>query len=979
MRHTSRRHASTRSFLATGLALGAAFSIAACSGGGDFDDDGPEGDAGSVSGTLLFVPADMALVEAEPNDAVDGAQPIGVLALGREIVVRGSIGTSEGYDGYAFTAPSRARVEARVRFAGEPARRVELAAYDPLAMGVVGRAGANGDLSFTAGGPFDLVVRGAAGAGDYELVVRAVAAPATIEAAGWIGAVSVGDAARIGAADAARYELTATESLDLSITGAAGVRAFAIGRDGERALGATTSDAPFVLHLEPLERVAIDVPAGAVAALAAGPRARSDVPRIASDRLLATESERAAFGLATGDALYGRAPVNAVAGDVLVRPRAGADVGEDLARRGLARTGEVGPDVLQVAADLDGIADPDARARATVALARSLAASPRVEYAELNRIRKAFGGTTPFVPNDSFGSLQWHYPLIRLPEAWGEVRQFITAPPGPTGDVLVAVIDTGRRSHPDLNANTRTDIEFDFITNAAIAADGGGPDADATDEGDSEGIGPSSFHGTHVAGTIAAVSNNGSGVAGVASVPVGSPTPTSRVKVVHLRVLGVGGGTDADIARAIRYAAGLQSTGFPTLTEQVDVINLSLGGPGFNSTVQNEVTAARNRGVTVFAASGNENSGVPSYPAAYANVVSVSAVDQNSVRAPYSNFHASVDLCAPGGDTSVNTNPGTGPGQDEYVDGVLSTLVDEATNDPLYVFYQGTSMACPHAAGVAALMKVVDPQLSPAQIEQYLVQTSTDLGAAGRDDLYGFGLVNALRAVQVAGTGAPGTPVFGVNPQLLNFGTNETQLQLSLLNLGGQLVDVQTTTDDQPWLTLVSGGPAAGIDVGSLRVTVDRSHPALAADGEYTATISITTSVEDIDVPVTVEVATPVFPDIELVVLAVDFSVDPAVTVAETVVNPSLVGFEYVLDELSTIDGQLLPAGVYLIACGTDDDSNGVICDDADTYCGLYPTLNDPALVFVDGTVTGIDFVVAPQSTGPSLTSFQGFPRLPKR
>jgi len=982
MRQSLPRHAHAIS--AFGLAL--ALKCASCSGNGNLPGTGSGGGGGSISGTLFFVPAAAPLTEVEPNDSVDEPQPIGELAPGRALTIRGSIGEGEGFDGFAFVATSRVRVEAELRFESVTGRRVELAVYDPLAMGVVARGDERSAVAFTAGGPFDLVVRGAQGSGDYELTLRASASPETIVHAGWIGALATGDSVRIGAETAERYELTVAEALDLRIVGTgasegATVRVLTVNRDGDAATGGGTlgRDATLVLHLEPLERIAIETLAGSGATIEALPRTQKDALRMPPDRLLASERERAAFGLATGDVLYGRALTDIALGDVLVKPRAGLDVSDDLARRGLARTGEVGPDVLQVAADLELIADDALRARTTVALARSLAASPRVEYAELNRLRKAYGGTTPFTPNDTFGSLQWHYPQIRLPEAWGEVRAFITGPPGPEGDVVVAVIDTGRRPHPDLDANTlTTGFEYDFITSASTAGDGNGPDPDAFDVGDSEGLGSSSFHGTHVAGTIAAVSNNASGVAGVGSVPVGNPTAVSRVKVVHLRVLGQGGGTDADIARAVRYAAGLTNSGIPTLTNQVEIINLSLGGPGFNQTLQTAVTAARNRGVTVFAAAGNENSGTPSYPAAYTDVISVAAVDQNSARAPYSNFHASVDLCAPGGDTSVNTNPGTGPGQDEYVDGVLSTLVDEGTGGPIFVFYQGTSMACPHAAGLAALMKVVQPILTPAEIELDLTSTATDLGAPGRDNFFGFGLINALSAVQEAGTGTSGTPVFAVNPTALNFGPDASQLQLALLNLGGMQVDVLTVTDNQAFLTTTNGGASSDIDIGSLTVTIDRSNPTLAVDGTYTAAITITTDVGAIVVPVTVEVMTPVFPDIDLYVIAVDFSVEPAVTVAETVVNPSQVGFDYVLDQLSTNDGELLPPGQYVIACGSDDNANGRICDETDTYCGLYPTLNDPTLVVVSGSVTGVDFVVAPQGIGPSLSAFRGFPRLPR-
>lgn len=955
------------------FALSFVASLAACSADGDTR--GANG-SGVVAGTLLFVPADAPLTEVEPNDGVDEPQPIGDLAPGRAITIRGSIGADEGFDGYAFVARERVRVTAEVRFAAAPDRRVDLFAYDPIAMGVVARAENASGLALDVAGPFDLVVRGASGVGDYELVVRALPAIETPSTSGWIGSFVVGDTLR-GASG--RFEATAAEAAHLRITarGEANrtLRAKQVTRDGEAAIGSATTGSVLEIDVDPLARIAIETEAGGAFDVEVVERSGTPDLRIRADRLLATERERAQIGLATGDALYGRAPTNAKAGEVLVKIVGGADISRALARRGLARIDQIGEDTLQVAADLALVPEGEARARVTVALARSLAWTPRVEYAELNRLRKRFGGTTPYVPNDGFYGLQWHYPLIRLPEAWGEVRTTVTAP----GDlVTVAVIDTGRRPHSDLDANTNTAIEYDFITDPAIAADGGGPDANAFDVGDTEGIGPSSYHGTHVAGTIAAVMDNGvqgSSVCGVAAIPVGMPL-ASRVRVVHLRVLGKGGGTDADIARAVRYAAGLPNPGLPALTGPLDVINMSLGGPGFNQTVQNAVTAARNRGVVVFAAAGNENSSTPSFPAAYADVVSVAAVDQNLAHAPYSNFHATVDLTAPGGDTSVNTNPGTNPGQDDYVDGVLSTLVDQTTGDPLFVFYQGTSMACPHAAGLAALMLIVNPDLEPGEIETKLAETATDLGAPGRDSTFGEGLINALAAVQSAGTGGPATPTLAVNPGVLNFGTDTTELDLVLTNAGFGTVDVITVLDDAAWLTLVNGGPGTGIDVGSVTVLVDRAHPDLAADGTYTATISITSDSGNETIPVTVLVATPVFPDIDLYVVAVDLSVDPPVTVAQTIVNPSLVGFEYVLDELSTNDGQLLPPGEYLIACGSNEGADLLLCGPGDVYCGLYPTLNDPALVVVSGTVTGIDFVVAPVDSGPLFTSFSGYPLL---
>src|SRR5262249_6884057 len=158
------------------------------------------------------------------------------------------------------------------------------------------------------------------------------------------------------------------------------------------------------------------------------------------------------------------------------------------------------------------------------------------------------------------------------------------------------VIDTGETAHPDLIA--RQIPGFDFISDPANAGDGDGRDPDPTDVGDGNGVEPSSFHGTHVAGTIGAETNNGSGVSGV----------TWAGRIMHLRVLGRQGGNDFDIANAILYAARLANASGTLPPERANVINMSLGGPGGSSTVRNAITAARGQGVVIFAAAGNENS-----------------------------------------------------------------------------------------------------------------------------------------------------------------------------------------------------------------------------------------------------------------------------------------------------------------------------------------------------------------------------------
>ncbi|MFN0243077.1 MAG: S8 family peptidase [Planctomycetota bacterium] len=644
----------------------------------------------------------------------------------------------------------------------------------------------------------------------------------------------------------------------------------------------------------------------------------------------ALEEERAAWNATDSASLYGAPALEARAGEVLILPVDGADVTELVTARGGRVLARIPGDAWKVEFDLPaGLADVE-RARRTVSFARSFESDARIAYSELNLIRKICGGA--IVPNDEFFSLQWHYLQINLPEAWG-----ITTG---SSNVIVAVIDTGVAVHPDLVANQAAG--YDFISDDEIANDGDGLDADPTDTGDGNGLTPSSFHGTHVAGTVAAQTDNVTGVAGV----------SWSSRVMHLRVLGVGGGTDFDIANAIRFAARLSNSSSTLPATRANVINLSLGGPGQNSTVRNAITAARNEGTVIFAAAGNNNSSTPFYPASYNGVISVSAVDFNAARAPYSNFNANVDIAAPGGDTSVDLN------NDGYADGVLSTLLDDTSSTPAYVFYQGTSMACPHAAGVAALMLAVDPLLTPAEIETILTTTAADLGPTGRDNEFGFGLIDAARAVIEAQNATPTTPLLALAPEIIAFGATDTEVTIDVLNVGGGVLDVTGVIDDGAWLTIAqvpSSDPST--NVGALTCTVDRTG---LADNDYTALIQVQSNGGNRLAAVNMTVATPSAPvDVDLFVLAVDL--DTLETIAQAVVNPT-TGLDYVLADL--------PAGSYLLVCGSDDDLDDFICGDGDLYCGVYPTVNQPeAIVVSGGDLSGRDFVVAGNTFAASAGS----------
>jgi serine protease len=349
--------------------------------------------------------------------------------------------------------------------------------------------------------------------------------------------------------------------------------------------------------------------------------------------------------------------------------------------------------------------------------------------------------TALMTPNDSRYTEQWDlYETtggMRLPAAWDKS----------TGSgIKVAVIDTGYRPHADLSGQILQG--YDFISDTAVANDGNGRDSDASDPGDWIAAGEcgagspaqnSSWHGTHVAGTIAALTNNGTGVAGIAY----------GAKIVPARVLGKCGGYTSDIADAITWASGGTVSGVPANANKAQVINMSLGGSGAcDTTTQTAINGARSRGTVVVVAAGNEAVNASnSSPANCSGVIAVAATNRSGGRASYSNYGTIVDVAAPGGDS------GTGGG-------ILSTL-NSGTTSPgsdTYASYMGTSMATPHVAGVVALMLAKNPALTPDDVEARLKSSARAFPASCSG--CGAGIVDASAAVDAAtGTGGTGTTI----------------------------------------------------------------------------------------------------------------------------------------------------------------------------------------------------------------------------
>lgn len=337
---------------------------------------------------------------------------------------------------------------------------------------------------------------------------------------------------------------------------------------------------------------------------------------------------------------------------------------------------------------------------------REFESRDNVVYAEPNFIARAF-----FVPNDPYYPLQWNFDNARYGGIHTQAAWDISQGAG----VTVAVVDTGVAYEnyrdtsgryyqaPDL-ANTKFTQGYDFVYNDTHANDDNG-------------------HGTHVTGTVAQSTNNGMGVAGVAF----------KATIIPVKVLDKNGsGTYANVAKGIRFAAD----------KGAKVINLSLGGSSSSQTLLDAVSYAYSKGATIVAAAGNSGTNVIAYPAAYDQyVIAVGATRYDETLAYYSSFGPSLDLVAPGGDLRVDQNG------DGYGDGILQQTFQGGTNNFAYWFFQGTSMAAPHVSAVAALIIANGNATTPDRVQTILQQSAKDLGSLGRDDTYGWGLVNAAAAL----------------------------------------------------------------------------------------------------------------------------------------------------------------------------------------------------------------------------------------
>ncbi|MET0050356.1 MAG: S8 family serine peptidase, partial [Candidatus Thiodiazotropha sp.] len=325
------------------------------------------------------------------------------------------------------------------------------------------------------------------------------------------------------------------------------------------------------------------------------------------------------------------------------------------------------------------------------AVAESLNQVEGIAYAEPDLLMYPL-----FTPNDPRYVEQWHYYEpeggIHLPQAWDQAQ----------GEgAVVAVVDTGYLPHADLSANLLPG--YDMISDEYVAYDGDGRDPDPTDTGDYDpscGRYLSSWHGTHVSGTIAAITDNNLGVAGIAY----------KARVVPVRVLGRCGGYLSDIADGIAWAAGAHLPDLPVNPHPAQVINLSLGSNSEScpQTALEAIATARSLGASVVAAAGNETQDSASIsPANCPGVIAVAASTRAGALASFSNFGDVVDLAAPGEEILSTHN-----------DGIV------VANQDSYRLMSGTSMAAPHVSGVAALLYGLAPDITPDEVERRLVENA---------------------------------------------------------------------------------------------------------------------------------------------------------------------------------------------------------------------------------------------------------------
>lgn len=541
---------------------------------------------------------------------------------------------------------------------------------------------------------------------------------------------------------------------------------------------------------------------------------------------------------------------------------------------------------------------------------------------------------------------QWHYSLIDAPTAWQ------LEPDGGAG-VTVAVLDTGLFRVPGQNI-WHSDLDTNVVTGDLLTgSDFVDRDNFPADPGNS--VGNSVYHGTHVAGTVVAVVND-SGGTGLA---FGS-------RLLPVRVLGEGGaGSSADLLDAIRWVGGLDDDRSP----RADIANMSLGGLPFIQSMQDAISAASDKGVIFVAAAGNSSTSTPSYPAAFEDVFSVSAVDGAGDRASYSNFGNWIDLAAPGGDATRDAN------SDGVADLVLSTsgaFIDGELQS-VYTGLQGTSMAAPHFSGVLALMKGarVGGELSYDTVLPWLLNGDlTKASTAQRTDDLGYGVLNAGKALFTA-INDPTLTILSSLPSLVSL-NSESQLSetvtLTVLGDQEQSLTIESATSEQRWLEV--GKPTDIVDGEStFDVVLDPQQLESDVAQRGTITVSYTTDMQrTLEISVSGQrIADQQARDAgrHFVLLVMpepnDQGFYEGVAIAPVTVDDGQYRFTFLHEDGSEPKpSNQVPPGRYLLVSGSDPDNDNIICQGGEA-CAEYPIsgLRQEIEITSDRTLSGIEMTTS--------------------
>ncbi len=670
--------------------------------------------------------------------------------------------------------------------------------------------------------------------------------------------------------------------------------------------------------------------------------------------------EASGMALADGELQAGAGPqLVRLPADGVGRSKALAAL-DDIAAGRAGKTGAPrAPSAEDVARLARAAAEPWPDAVATLMHAKALRASGAFEYVEPNRLMEHTAITGAFPPNDRGYALQrWHYEQINLPSAMGRITDL--ALPGTQARPVVAVIDDGVvLDHPDIAPQLYSNGRAFVSVNAT--GDGDRTSGDNISTAADQPI----FHGTHVAGTVGASTYDGVGGAGTAPMAL----------ILPVRVFGSGGrASTQDILQGMRYASGLSNRSGFVPTRRADVINMSLGSDGAcDGAFATAIADARAAGTLVVISAGNSghnNTGVRAEvgsPASCPGAIAVSATDAKRNIANYSSTGATVRVAAPGGDMSVST---TGNGAPDGVYSALASFDAAGHRQPNFGALQGTSMASPHVAGVMALMRFVNPGLTVTQVDNLFAAGSLtdDLGPAGRDVDYGFGLINARKAVDAALAALSAPPPVAQTlivalPSAIDFGSLQTSAVVELSTTGVTAEAVAGT----PQVVLAAGMAAGSVTLaptsvrtgglGRYTVTVDRT--GIAAAGSYYPSLRFTlnnarvlTVQLAINKPAAGASARGNFGPLYVLLI------DPATSKVEHTVLATLANGRYSWSKTGYAKTRVQ------IVAGGDTDNDDIICARGET-CGAFPVLpagSEYTIVELSGNRSDLNFQVSPLS-----------------